>query len=226
MSFYLSEEFFYKYIPMAEREMMEAIPAEEVLNHSFSGRFFRKMNALLKYERRGSFARFAARLGRVVAAVIVVVFLLNTALVIGVKAYREKFFEIVKTVTEEFTSFFVVVNDESATDELVPIEFSYIPDGFQLVEQYNSVVDIITIYRNENGEEICYTQSRMVDSEMHIDTEDAAVETLKIVDCEVFSVVENSTIQLHWFDGIYEFYIISNTDYETVVALVEDLIKQ
>ena len=74
----LSDEFLYKHIPRAETAALASLPTENELDHIFSGRFLRKMKALLKYERRGSFGRFATQLGRVVAAVLVLVIMLNT----------------------------------------------------------------------------------------------------------------------------------------------------
>lgn len=226
MSIYLSEEFLYKHIPRAEMKTIDAIPGEKELNHIFSGRFCRKMNVLIKYERQGAFVRVTARLGRVVAAVLVVVFLLNMALVIGVKAYREKFFEIIKTVTEEFTSFLVGIDDGNDVNGVLPVGFSCVPDGFEVVEQYGNTINSTTIYQNGEGQEIYYMQSNVVNGEMHIDTENAIVQPVLIENCEVLSVLKNGTTQLYWLYGENKFLIISNIDYDTVVALAEDVIKQ
>lgn len=221
----LSEEFLYQYIPMAEQDMMDAIPAEAALEHTFSNRFCRKMKALLKYERRGPFGRFAAAFGRVAAAVLLVAVLLNTILVGSVKAYREKFFEIVQTVTEKFTSFFVEAEDAPA-NEFVPIEPPYIPEGFEMIEQFGDAVSYTVIYLSEEGQEIYYVQSLVVDGVTHVDTEEALVELVQIEECTVYVVTKNGTTQLSWIDGNNEFLIISNTSYEDVLLMAEKIVKK
>lgn len=221
----LSEEFLYQYIPMAEQDMMDAIPAEAALEHTFSNRFCRKMKALLKYERRGPFGRFAAAFGRVAAAVLLVAVLLNTILVGSVKAYREKFFEIVQTVTEKFTSFFVEAEDAPA-NEFVPIEPPYIPEGFEMIEQFGDAVSYTVIYLSEEGQEIYYVQSLVVDGVTHVDTEEALVELVQIEECTVYVVTKNGTTQLSWIDGNNEFLIISNTAYEDVLLMAEKIVKK
>lgn len=226
MNDHLSEEFLYKHIPRAETAAMESIPAENELNHIFSGRFLRKMKTLLKYERRGSFGRFATRLGRVVAVVLVVVIMLNTVLVVSVEAYREKFFEIIQTVTERFTSFFVEVDDDAPVTEFVPIEPPYIPEGFELIEQFSDAISHTVIYLNEDGQEIYYEQVIITDGEHRIDTEDASEQVIEIENCTAYVVVKNGTTQILWIDGPCRFQIISNTDYETVIAIAEKIIKK
>lgn len=221
----LSEEFLYQYIPMAEQDMMDAIPAEAALEHAFSNRFYRKMKALVKYERRSSVGRFAAAFGRVAAAVLLVAVLLNTILVGSVKAYREKFFEIVQTVTEKFTSFFVEAEDAPA-NEFVPIEPPYIPEGFEMIEQFGDAVSYTVIYLSEEGQEIYYVQSLVVDGATHVDTEEALVELVQIEECTVYVVTKNGTTQLSWIDGNNEFLIISNTAYEDVLLMAEKIAKK
>lgn len=226
MKDHLDDEFLYKHIPMAEKRAMAAIPKEDELNHTFSSRFLRRMKTLVNYERRGSFGRFAVRFGRAVAAVLLIVILLNTVLVVSVDAYREKFFEIIQTVTEKFTSFIVDVDDDAPVTELVPIEPPYIPEGFEMVERFSDAVSHDVVYQTSEGKEIYYSQSIITPSTIHIDTEDAAEKWIQIDDCTVYVVVENSTTQLHWFDGDYRFLVIGNADYESLVAVAEGIIKK
>ena len=220
----LSEEFLYQYIPMAEQDMMDAIPAEAALEHTFSNRFCRKMKALLKYERRGPFGRFAAAFGRVAAAVLLVAVLLNTILVGSVKAYREKFFEIVQTVTEKFTSFFVEAEDAPA-NEFVPIEPPYIPEGFEELERFSDESHHTVVFINDDGQEIYYSQMRTGSGVLYFDTEDASMETLQIMDQEIYAVTENNTIQVYWAEDASEFLIISNCDRDVIFDIVESLIQ-
>ncbi len=226
MKDHLDDEFLYKHVPMAEKSAMAAIPKEDELNHTFSSRFLRRMKALVNYERRGSFGRFAVRFGRAVAAVLQIVILLNTLLVVSVDAYREKFFEIIQTVTEKFTSFIVDVDDDAPVTDLVPIEPPYIPEGFEVAERFSDAISYDVAYRNSEGQEIYYSQCIITTGSIHIDTEDAAEKWIQIDDCRVYVVVENGTTQLHWFDGDYRFLVIGSADYESFIAVAEEIIKK
>ena len=221
----LDDDFLYQHISAAEKLSVDEIPAEEELDHAFSHRFLRKMDALVKYERRSFFGRFAAQLGRVAAAAVVIGMLLNTVLVVGVDAYRDQFFDITQTVTEKFTAFFVTPHDDAPVTELIPIDPPYIPEGFELVEQFNDGVSHDMVYRNPEGQEINYSQCIITTGTIHIDTEDAAEKWIQIEDCSVYVVVENGTTQLHWFDGDYRFLVIGNADYESFIAVAEGIIK-
>ena len=222
----MDDEFLYKYIPAAEKSAMDAIPKEDELNHTFSKKFQRKMKALVNYERRGTFGRAAVRFGRAVAAVLLIVFLLNTVLVVSVDAYREKFFEIIQTVTGKFTSFIVDVDDDAPVTDLVPIEPPYIPEGFEVAERFSDAISYDVAYRNSEGQEIYYSQCIITTGTIHIDIEDAAEKWIHIDDCRVYVVVENGTTQLHWFDGDYRFLVIGNADYESLIAVAEGIIKK
>jgi hypothetical protein len=63
-------------------------------------------------------------------------------------------------------------------------------------------------------------------STIHIDTEDAAEERIQIEDCTVYIVVKNGVTQLTWIDGEYRFWITSNIDYESLVAVTEGIINK
>lgn len=220
----LSDEFLYKYIPSAEAVALESIPAENELNHIFSSRFHRKMQALLKYERRGTFGRFATQLGRAVAAVLVVVIMLNTVLVVSVEAYREKFFEIIQTVTERFTSFFVEVDDDAPVTEFVPIEPPYIPEGFEEIERFVDGFVIEIVYSN-GDQDICYSQIKAGAGVMYIDTEDARTERIQIGAQEVYVITEDNMITVYWVCDGSEFLIISNAACDQILAVAENIIK-
>lgn len=224
MSKPLSEEFLYQYIPMAEQDMMEAMPAEAALEHAFSKRFCRKMKALVKYERRSPAGRFAAAFGRAAAAVLLVAVLLNTILVGSVEAYREKFFEIVQTVTEKFTSFFVE-SEDAPSNEFVPIEPPYIPEGFEELERFSDENHHTVVFLNDNGQEIYYSQMRSGSGVLYFDTEDASMETLQIMDQEIYVISEDNTIQVYWAEDASEFLIISNFDHDVVLDIAKSIIQ-
>lgn len=218
------DEFLYKYIPAAEKSAMDAIPKEDELNHTFSQKFQRKMKALVNYERRGTFGRAAVRFGRVAAAVLLIVFLLNTVLVVSVDAYREKFFEMIQTVTERFTSIIVDMDDDASVTELVPIQPSYIPEGFEVIESYGDSVQNTVIY-TKDAQEIYYCQTVAGSGVFYFDTEDALVDIIQIAGQAAYVITEDNMIQVYWVHNGYEFLIISNVAYDDILAVAGSIMK-
>ena len=194
----LSDEFLYKHIPRAETAALESHPAENELDHTFSGGFLRKMKALMKYERRGSFARNTAQFGWIAVAALVCVILLNMIPVVNVPA----------------------------TAELIPVVPPYIPEDFEIIEQFRDIRGFTIRYKNDKGQEIAYSQSIVTFGEDHFSTEDETVEIVQINDCNVYIVAENTTIQVLWCDESYKFEIISTTDFDIVIKIAEEIINK
>lgn len=225
MNQHLEDAFLYRYMPEAEAAMLAAIPPEAELRHSFSRRFRRKMEALLRYERRSGFGRFAAGFGRIAAAVLIALLAVNTVLVCSVEAYREGFYEIVETVTEKFTAFFVEVDDNAPVTEFKPIDPPYIPEGFEVVERITSDIENSLLYFNESEKTIFYSQMMITPGVTSFDTEDASVNVLPLYDCEIHVISENGTTRAYWINSGYEFIVSSNAGYEEVLAITENILE-
>lgn len=218
MNQYLEDAFLYRYMPEAEAAMLAAIPPEAELRHSFSRRFRRKMEALLRYERRSGF-------GRIAAAVLIALLAVNTVLVCSVEAYRESFYEIVETVTEKFTSYFVEADENAPVTEFKPIDPPYIPEGFEVVERITSDIENSLLYFNENEKTIFYSQMMITPGVTSFDTEDASVNVLPLYDCEIHVISENGTTRAYWINSGYEFIVSSNAGYEEVLAITENILE-
>lgn len=226
MNQHLEDAFLYRYMPEAEAAMLAAIPPEAELRHSFSRRFRRKMEALLRYERRSGFGRFAAGFGRIAAAVLIALLAVNTVLVCSVEAYRESFYEIVETVTEKFTAFFVKVDENAPVTEFIPIDPPYIPEGFEVTER-STIGDIgqDILYFNNDGRTVYFSQFIISSGPMHIDTEDALVEAKILSGYEVRVISENETTQVFFAAGGYEFLVSGNAEYEEILEITKNILK-
>lgn len=220
----ISEQFLYTYIPKAEQSRMEALPREGMLDHTFSRPFLKKMKRLLRYERAGTLGRFGLKLSRGVAAVLAAVLLGNTLLMVGAKDYRERVFEIIQTVTEKFTAFFVEREETGLQPQWTPIALGNIPEGFEIVERFSDE-NYNTIIYQKGEQEIYYCQMLAGTGVMYFDTEDALVQTIQIGEQTVYTIEEDDMIQVYWVDDPCEYVIISNAGQDEVLAAAASIIE-
>lgn len=221
----IDDDFLYNAMPAAEADMLSAIPPEDELKHTFSRRFERKMQALLRYERRTPFARRAAAVGRGVAAVVLAVLILNAALIGGVKAYRESFYEIVETVTRKYTAFNVKVSESVPPAEFSPIEPPYVPEGYTVEEKIENEIMQQIIYSSEGGTVFIYKQRILMDGTVMVDTEDALVQKEEIFGYEVKFITEGEMTQIYWVCGGHSFSLVGNAAFEELKMVAENILK-
>ena len=218
----IDDAFLQEYVPEAEKAALDGLPPEEA--HTFSRRFQRKMQALLRYERRRPFARRAAAAGRAVAAVLLCVLILNAVLIGSVEAYRERAYEIVENVTRKFTAFSVKVNENTPAVEFKPIEPPYVPEGYEVVERYaNDIENFILYCKGEKN--FFFSQIVAGTAPVHLDTEDAVVEDKEISGYEVRVISENEITQAYFVAGGYEFLVSGNTGYEEILKITENILE-
>ena len=219
----IDDAFLREYVPEAEKAALDGLPPEEA--HIFSRWFERKMQALLRYERRTPFARRAAAAGRAVAAVLLCVLILNAVLIGGVEAYRERAYEIVETVTRKFTAFSVKVNDNTPPVEFKPIEPPYVPEGYEVVGRIASDIENTVFYLNDDGKDIFFSQMVAGTAPVYFDTEDALVEDKEISGYEVRVISENEMTQAYFVAGGYEFVVTGTAGYEEVLKITEKILE-
>lgn len=220
----IDDAFLQEYVPEAEKAALDGLPPEEA--HTFSRRFGRKMQALLRYERRSPVARRAAAAGRAVAAVLLCVLILNAVLIGSVEAYRERAYEIVETVTRKFAAFSVKVNENTPPAEFKPIEPPYVPEGYAVTEKNVSDIAQVILYSDNDGGHISFTQMILTSGSVLFDTEDAVVEDKEILGCEVRVIAENEMVQAYWINGEHEFLLISNAGYDEVLTMAENILEK
>lgn len=220
----IDDAFLQEYVPEAEKAALDGLPPEDA--HTFSRRFQRKMQALLRYERRRPFARRAAAAGRAVAAVLLCVLILNAVLIGSVEAYRERAYEIVETVTRKFTAFSVKVNENTPPAEFKPIEPPYVPEGYEVVERQD-IGDIgqRVHYCNDAGAVFTYEQSILIEGTVVVDTEDALVQVEEIFGCEVKFITEGEMTQIYWICGGHSFSLVGNAPLEELQMVAEKILE-
>lgn len=158
----VTDELLYQYMPIADEMDLDALEAEiadeEIV---LSKKFERRMKRLMWKEEHKwvvGFGKFMAR----VAVVLLCVLGVSLAVTMSVDAYRSKFFQTVQEIWEDSVVHTYDVGEEG--QEFVPHEPSYIPEGYEEVERYETS-DILNItYMNENYECLFWDQKIILSS--------------------------------------------------------------
>lgn len=162
----------------------ESMPSESELSESISisPEFEEKMYTLFANEKRKSRRKNTFNIAKKIAACIIIAFLLNIILLIGVQAYRIQFFNMFIDVKDEFTTFFF--RDESdkgtAGSNQIPADWqgeyfpAYIPEGFSIskVSDAGNIKRII-FSSKDTQQTINFSYCPVKTSTFSIDTEDA-----------------------------------------------------
>lgn len=218
----LDDAYLYTHIPEAEEALRSTLPES---SHNFSRRFQRKMNQLLKYERRTPFGRAAAKAGRIAAGILVVILMLHTVLMGSVKAYREGVQEIIRQIRRKYTIFIVETDDQRPVTEFIPIEPPYIPEGFTVVNQHIGPLGLDISYSNNAGKMLVYSQLLVISNNNYIDTEDATVALLNLSGREIYVITEKDFTQVYWVDAGYQFDIGGNAGYEETLEIAKNIMS-
>lgn len=222
----IDDNFLFAHMGNAENFMLDSIPPEIELDHTFSRRFLRKMKSLLKYERRSPTMRSFVHYSKTAAAILLIFLSIVFTTTMSVEAYRVRFFEFVTTVWEELTSFIIHSDDNADYDRLTPIESTYIPQGYKVLEHENSQYKNIIIYADADGNEIYYAQELATQSEFIFDSENTDTDMVEIGDYTVYQLQNKGTAQLYWYDEFYVYSLIGGLEKSELIKMAESIMTK
>ena len=221
----MDDDFLYKYVKSAENIMIDSLPKEEALSHNFSMRFQKKMNKLIRQERRSPFIKTFVNYSRKVAIIFLIFISIAFATTMSVEAYRVRFFEVVIEVWEEFTS--IIFNDKQNIDDgkLIPVNPTYIPDNFKIIEHEINSYEQFIYWQNDEGIEIMFEQAKITANSIITDTEGIDIEELLIGEQKIIYFTNKNINQIYWNDSNYIYTIISEYDKNELLNMVESIIN-
>ncbi len=225
MSQIIDDDFLYVHMSKAEENMIRRIPSEAGLRHKFSKRFERKMNALLKYERRSPFMRSFVQYSKQAVAVILIALSIGLTVTMSVEAYRVRFFDFIIQELEELTSIVVGSDENADSDKLIPKESLYIPEGFEVIEQKISEYKQIITYANSNGTELVYIQRLLTQGETIIDTEGADIIETEFSGYNITIIENKGTHQLLWYDSSCSYTLIGSINKNELLTMAKNIIE-
>lgn len=199
-----NKELFIKAFMEAERISNADYMNIEDVDIVFSPEFERKMNKLLQKNNR---IRFSTRcyIKKSLIAAIITMLIIFTALM-SVSAIRTPFIEFIKKVFPQFNE---ITLREDSTPPVDRIETEYtltaLPEGFEITEYQKDEFGIFTVWRNQNGDEIVFSQD-LLNININIDNEHNYKE-ITINNRTAYYTENKNSANLVWSDGYYWFTI-------------------
>lgn len=184
---------------------------------AFSQSFEKKMNKLIEKDKRMNISTRKSVKKIVLTAIVAVTAIVISLLTVSaVRSSDEPFFSFVKRIFPQY-------NDISMSDDSTPpvdkIEKEYtltnLPEGYTLIEYQADEMGVFVIWKNENNEEIVFSQ-RILDSSFSIDNKHDYRECF-INGYKAYYSGNNYTACLIWTDGYYRFKISVPIGYKDII---------
>ena len=221
----IDDDFLYDHMESVENIILESLPEEDDLSHNFSKRFERRMNKLIRQERRSPFIKIFVNYSRKVAIIFLIVISITFTTIMSVEAYKVKFFEVVIEVWEEFTSIIFKSKENIDDGKLIPVNPTYIPHGFTIIEEGTNHYEHFIYWENDDGIEIMFEQAKITSNAIINDTEGIEIEKILVDEQEVTYFTNKNVHQIYWNDSTYIYTIISAYDKKDLIKMVESIIR-
>jgi len=163
---------------------------------------------------------------KIACAALAVILFVAFGSVMSVKAYRFRIIEFFVEVFTAETSY--SVQEENPEGEIVvPIEPSYVPEGYEVVKQVISDAEYTVWYENYNSDRIYYNQAVPSMVGRYWDTEKSIVKEVLIGKQTVIIVEENGVRTVYWSDEEYV-YSVMGSGYleEELLKMVRSVAKK
>ncbi len=207
----ISDEVLYVHAAAARDIWLSTIPQKATIpEHRFSARFNRKMNRLLKEQRRSAKTNKAIRYMRRTAAAIMIALVVLFSFAMTVSAFRESVIEVVVNVFNELTDY-RFVSIETEPRELTEIEFGYLPEDMQ--ESYRESMNghELIVFEGVDDRSFELTRDQLLAGggyRKYLDTEDSEYEPFFIHGEEAYANYKNGCGTIIWTSGdiLYTLY--------------------
>ena len=198
------------------------IPTDESsIDFTFSEKFNKKMEKLIKSQRK-SYYIFINTVGKRVAILFVAIITLFTASM-SVKAIREPVINFIIEVYESFSKYFF----EGETAEKIEKVYSItkLPVGFKQTQVVENDAGRNVTFESSEGNIIVFTQSATQNAELNIDNQKVSQAIKQVEDKEIHIYYFESDTYMFWTDQGYCFQIISygNIETDTLIEMIESI---
>lgn len=197
----------------------ERVPdLSNIPDHTFSERFEKNMNRLIKKEAAHPWAVSHMLARNLIAAALVIVLLFAMCMSVG--AVRNKIFNF---FLQHFDMYDSVIFELTESKEYIEKEYTVteIPEGFILKEKNLTPTRHLDIYENGNGEFLNFDQTISLEDGISVDNERAGYTAMEIDGNGVYISENTEFIALAWERDGYVFDIVAY--WENVTT--EDVIR-
>ena len=207
----VTDEWLYKCMPVVDATIIQELEKQTDINYEFSRKFERKMKRLIKKEAHPWLGAFYTMSKRVA---IFLVCLISAALVVtmSVEAYRNKFFDTIKTFLGD--AYELRYETDEAPDQIEEYkEPTYIPEGYQEIERDVNENAIMITYENEEHSLIVWDQFLIADAGFMVIDAECDFEITEVVNgVNVTFYLYNNGYAMAYFEDKYYVYCITADD--------------
>ena len=225
----ITDEMLYQCAPQAREIWLEVLPQQdEIPFFTCSNLFQRKMNRLLRQQRRSPQTNRVLHNMKRIVAVFLIAVTITFAGLMTVEAVRRKVVDFVVHIYHELTQYEYSSDKEAAA--LPELRFDYLPAGMELVaDEAHADFGRYILWKSDSGQYLdlnCIAVSKYSAGKLIIDTEDAQVTTHIIKGREVTFVLKDGTYIIRWADEIAHYTIQSDLDLPELLAFIDGLSAQ
>lgn len=225
----ITDEMLFEYAAEARDIWLRTLPTDEDIPEIQTSKSFeKKMQKLIKEQRRTPKMNKILRYTKQTVAAVLAVMVISFGGLMTVEAYREKVIEIVVHVFHELTDY-RFSSEKSGVDEIVlpEISFGYVPEGMQTVEDSALANNSrYIVFEDDNGKFFEFTQTAVGTNGAFgtiLDTEDSLYETTTINGNEAFSNVKNGNASIFWSYNNVVYDLYGNLDLTALKEIAEKI---
>lgn len=204
----------------------EEIPADEnSIDYCFSERFEKRMEKLIQSQKKAQWHYVNTAGKRVAVAALICLMLFTTAC--GIKPVREAIAGFLQETYEKFIRYFGDGDAEGISNNSISYEYriTMLPETFTEIEKIDCEILVTTVYENEAGEIIEFSQGMVDEDNYYLDNQRGKVYTITISGVE--TVIYDSATMKHamWLKDGYYFHIAyyGTTEIEEISSMIESI---
>lgn len=195
----ITDELLFQHCSNAENFILNQIPDEDDINYEYPKEFEKKINKMIKKEKRRPLLNQIHSYTKKVATVFIVFLISLFTVTMSVDALRVKFFETVKEVYEKFMIYKLNIEDNEQLNILEHKMINYLPNGFKEIERNEYDNEVVIIY--SDGEDyITFNYLLIESSNLYMDKEDAKTSKVQIGNYDVDYIEKENKSRLVWQD--------------------------
>ena len=182
------------------QEYVDSFDLDNIPEHRFSPEFEKKMEKLIRKQRRTENQPPVFRTARKVAVILAICCTAAFSGLMTVEAFRE---QVLHFFTRKFTTHTEVeisAEGYDADDDMYVLELSYLPEGLAETKTMQADTVLATIYKY-GAYFLNVSQHKLSEDgnwNMIFDTEDAETEFVEINGCRVWVIRKSDVIQMAW----------------------------
>lgn len=224
MNFGIDEKLFEDALRLYSEELCTELPAtEECTDISFSPDFQRRMEKLIK-DRQKFYYYWFNTVGKRIASIVLIVVIGLLTVTFSVKALREPFLKFIVEIFEKFTSIVMVQEEPANSNLFMPIDPTYIPNGYVIVSQYQDEVNYRKWFQNESGTIIAYSQQLNSNYVSTIDTENIGYQEVMINSLRGFIYTNKEQTKVIFGNEQYTFFITGSVSKDELICIAKSIL--